>query len=240
MMARGIEKRKIFLSDTDRKDFLARIAKVAPVTGTVIYAWSLIPNHFHLLLRSGRAGLSKFMRQLQTGYAVSFNRRHKRTGHLFQNRFKSILVEEEPYFLELVRYLHLNPFRAKIVKNLRELDTYSWTGHAVLLGKEDVSWQDVSYVLQHFGSDITRARRAYRQFVAEGLRQGRRPELTGGGLIRSAGEGRTLPNSKEAAKGGCRMSGCLVAESSWKRSWEIRKKAIGSPGRFCLKTESGF
>ncbi|HUU01338.1 MAG TPA: transposase [Myxococcota bacterium] len=187
VMARGIEKRDIFRSDADRGDFMARIAVVGPATGTCIFAWSLIPNHFHLLLRSGPPGLSTFMRRLQTGYAVAYNRRHRRSGHLFQNRFKSILVEEEPYFLELVRYLHLNPLRAGLVKSLRGLDVFSWSGHAVILGNREAPWQDIGYVLQQFGGTSSRARQAYRRFVAEGIRQGRRPELSGGGLVRSIG-----------------------------------------------------
>ena len=117
-MVRGIEKWEVFWSDHDRLDLLGHIAALAPETETAIYAWSLMPNHFHLLLRSGPAGLSTFMRRLQTGYAGAFNRRHKRTGHLFQNRFKSILIEEDAYCLELVRYLHLNPLRAGLARSL--------------------------------------------------------------------------------------------------------------------------
>jgi hypothetical protein len=127
------------------------------------------------------------MRSLLTGYAGAFNRRHKRTGHLFQNRYKSIVVEEEPYLLELVRYLHLNPVRAGVVPELRQLDRYPWTGHSALLGTVPRPWQAVGEVLGHFGSRRRQARAAYRAFVAAGVNQGRRPELQGGGLIRSLG-----------------------------------------------------
>ena len=187
VMVRGIEKRDLFCSDDDRLDLLGRIGVLAPETGTAIYAWSLMPNHFHLLIRSGPAGLSTFMRRLQTGYAGAFNRRHKRTGHLFQNRFKSILVEEDAYFLELVRYLHLNPLRAGLVGSQEGLDTYAWSGHAVLLGNQESTWQNVEFVLGQFGSTVGRARKAYRQFVSEGVSRGHRPELSGGGLVRSIG-----------------------------------------------------
>ena len=187
VMARGIERREIFIDDRDREDFLARLAGLVAATGTRIFAWCLIPNHFHLLVRSGAAGLSAFMRRLQTGYAVTFNRRHRRVGHLFQNRYKSILVEEEPYLLELVRYLHLNPLRAGLVQGMRGLDSFPWSGHAALLGLREAAWQDTAFVLGQFGRDEVRARRAYRQFVTEGVRQGRREELSGGGLVRSAG-----------------------------------------------------
>ena len=85
------------------------------------------------------------MRKLMTRYAVYFNRRHRRSGHLFQNRYKSIVCEEEPYLLELIRYIHLNPLRAKVVNSLDELDTYPWCGHAALMGKILCNWQDRKY-----------------------------------------------------------------------------------------------
>jgi REP element-mobilizing transposase RayT len=105
-MARGIERRDLFRTDVDRQDLILRIEKLVVETGAAVYAWSLMPNHFHLLLRTGPTGLSTFMRRLQTGYAVAFNLRHKRCGHLFQNRYKSILVQKDAYLLELVRYIH--------------------------------------------------------------------------------------------------------------------------------------
>jgi putative transposase len=186
-MARGIERRDLFLDDRDREDLLERLEALVPATGSQVYAWSLMPNHFHLLLRSGSAGLSTLMRRLLTGYATAFNRRHRRTGHLYQNRFKSVLVEEEPYFLELVRYIHLNPLRAGLVRGLGGLGQYRWSGHAVLLGTRQADWQDRRYVLCQFRKDERRAVLAYQQFVAEGMGQGRRQDLNGGGLVRSAG-----------------------------------------------------
>ena len=115
VMARGIEGREIFKDDKDRKAFLERLALILEETQTQCYAWALIPNHFHLLLRTGPTPISTVMRRLMTGYAVTFNKRHKRSGHLFQNRYKSIVCEEEPYLLELIRYIHLNPIRAGLV-----------------------------------------------------------------------------------------------------------------------------
>jgi REP element-mobilizing transposase RayT len=106
VMARGIERSSIFRGDKDRTDFLEHLGSLAEETKTTIYAWALIPNHFHILLRSGKEGLSYFMRRLLTGYAVRFNRKYKRSGHLFQNRYTSIVCEEEPYFMELIRYIH--------------------------------------------------------------------------------------------------------------------------------------
>ena len=208
-------------------------------------------GHFHILLRTGpsasadasgcRAGptpLSKVMRRLMTGHAVTFNKRHKRSGHLFQNRYKSVICEEDPYLLELIRYIHLNPLRAKLVEDLKELDKYPWTGHSAILGRrknllipdqaksyqpsakstsakeqKPLAEKTIEDVLLYFGNTKTVARRRYRQFVKNGIDQGKRPELQGGGLVRSAGgnksgllgrkkEERDPPDSPEALDGG--------------------------------------
>ena len=166
---------------------MERLGKKLQETQTACYAWALIPNHFHLLLRTGAMPISVVMRRLLTGYAARYNRRHRRHGHLFQNRFKSILCQEDPYLLELVRYIHLNPLRAGSVADLKSLDEYPYCGHGRLAGNFENSWQDVKYVLKFFGESLWTARRRYREFLAEGIAQGRRPDLVGGGLIRSAG-----------------------------------------------------
>jgi hypothetical protein len=127
------------------------------------------------------------MRRLLTGYAIGFNHRHHRHGHLFQNRYKSILCQEDRYLLELVRYIHLNPLRAKLVKNLNQLTRFAFCGHSVLMGKRNYEWQNVDYILRFYGKTVATARRRYQEFVKEGVDQGRRTDLIGGGLIRSAG-----------------------------------------------------
>ena len=137
VMIRGIERRNIFRDDHDRNDFVERLSVLLPETRTICYAWSFMPNHAHFLFRSGPSGIAYLMRKLLTGYVVSFNRRHRRTGQLFHNRYKSIICQEEPYFSELVRYIHLNPVRAKIVSTLSELDRYSYCGHTTLMGKRE-------------------------------------------------------------------------------------------------------
>jgi len=187
VMIRGIEGTDIFCDDEDRGDFTSRISALVERTGTRIVAWAFMTNHVHLLLFSGRSGLSSFMRSLLTGYAIRFNRRHQRTGHLFQNRYKSIICEEDVYLLQLIRYIHLNPLRAKIVKTIEELDRYRWCGHRVLVGKEKNDWLDTEYVLRQFGRDKGKAIVAYRKFLQEGIQEGHRPDLVGGGLIRSLG-----------------------------------------------------
>jgi hypothetical protein len=144
-------------------------------------------NHAHFLFRSGPSGLSGLMRRLLTGYAVKFNRRHRRHGQLFQNRYKSILCQEDVYLKELVRYIHLNPLRAGMVESTEKLKFYKYCGHGVLLGGQKGDWQDTRYVLKHFGKSLRTARRRYLDYIRAGKAQGRRDDLTGGGLIRSLG-----------------------------------------------------
>jgi REP element-mobilizing transposase RayT len=187
IIVRGIEQRQIFRDDRDRDQFIQRLSDILTETDTPCYAWALMPNHVHLLLKTGLTPIATIMRRLLTGYAVYFNRRHRRYGHLFQNRYKSILCQAEPYFRELVRYIHLNPLRAKLVEELKALDKYPYSGHSALLGKMKRDWQQVGSVLGFFGKRKSDARKAYRQFVKKGVVQGRRPELTGGGLVRSIG-----------------------------------------------------
>ncbi|MCK5010309.1 MAG: hypothetical protein KAS98_07480, partial [Deltaproteobacteria bacterium] len=127
------------------------------------------------------------MRKLLTGYVVNFNRRHKRYGHLFQNRYKSIICEDDPYLLELTRYIHLNPIRGGIVANIKDLGKYPWSGHAVVIGKVKREWQDTDTVLAYFGRRRREAIKRYKEFVKEGMAQGRRDDLKGGGLVRSSG-----------------------------------------------------
>lgn len=135
VIARGIARRVLVADDGDRERFSGRLARLARNAATAVLAWALRPNHYHLLLRTTAMPLSELMRRLNTGYAVGFNRRHQRSGYLFQNRFKSILIEEAPYRLELVRYIHLTPIRAGIVASVEQLDGYPWTGHGALVGR---------------------------------------------------------------------------------------------------------
>jgi putative transposase len=187
VIGRGIERRKIFLQDQDRNDFLSRLASLAQDDSLKIYAWSLLPNHFHLLCKTQKTSLASSMRRLLTGYVVNFNKRHGRHGHLFQNRYKSIVCQEDLYLQELVRYIHLNLLRAGLVKDLEAFNRSAWSGHSALLGKVKRDWQETGYVLSFFGKSLAASRRNYMQFVQEGIPLGKRPDLVGGGLIRSLG-----------------------------------------------------
>jgi len=155
-----------------------------------------------------------------TGYAVTFKKHHKRSGHLFQNRYKSVVCEEDPYLLELIRYIHLNPIRSGLVNDLKELEKYPWTGHSTIVGKKKnplipdkpnkhkkaskpektLAERTVEDILLYFGDTVKVSRRRYRQFIKNGVDQGKRPELQGGGLVRSAGGNRAglLGRKKDA------------------------------------------
>jgi putative transposase len=183
----GIERKAIFKDNPDRANFVERFSRIILETKTGFYGWVLMTNHVHLLLKTGLAPIATVMRRLLTGYAVSFNRRHRRHGHLFQNRYKSFLCEEDVYLKELVRYIHLNPLRAKVVKDLKALKKYRWCGHSALLGKVEAGFQDTASVLEWFGPSFKQARRAYESFLSKGVKQGQRPDLVGGGILRSVG-----------------------------------------------------
>ena len=186
-IGRGIDGLKIFGDRKDCEDFLNRLKALCESEALSIYAWALMGNHFHLLARTGKLPLSDSMRKLLTGYVVNYNRRHKRYGHLFQNRYKSILCESDPYLLELTRYIHLNPLRAGIVKDVKGLRRYEWCGHSVIMGIVKRQWQDRDTILAYFGKRRKRAIEKYEDFVEEGVKVGGRPDLVGGGLIRSLG-----------------------------------------------------
>ncbi|MCW8815677.1 MAG: transposase [Chlorobium sp.] len=187
VIIRGIEKGNIVRDDDDRKEFLRRMGELAHGMGTSIYAFALMTNHAHILLKSGEQGLSTFMRRLLSGYAQYFNRRHQRVGHLFQNRYKSIICEEDAYFDKLVAYIHLNPLRAGLVNSFQELESYPWCGHAPVMKKAHYTWLDRDYVLQFFGERDGEARRAYLAYLEEEIGENREKELSGGGLLRSHG-----------------------------------------------------
>jgi putative transposase len=187
IMARGIDRIKRFQNKTDRNDFLNRVADLCQVGYLITYAWVLMPNHFHLLARTGNYAISSSMRKLLTGYAVNFNWTHERYGHLFQNRYKSIICEDAPYLLEVTRYIHHNPVRAGIVDTVKDVDNSPWSGHATLMGKIERHWQDTDTILACFGKRRNPAIKRYEEFINNRVSQGKRDDLLGGGLIRSLG-----------------------------------------------------
>ncbi|WP_429885920.1 transposase [Geoalkalibacter halelectricus] len=185
VIVRGIEKRSIFADDQDRSNFLKRLSNLLQETDTDCFAWALMDNHVHLLLRPRKATLGLFMRRLLTGYAVVFNLRHERSGHLFQNRYKSIVCDQDAYLLELIRYIHLNPLRAGTVQTLEELDAYPWCGHAYLIKDKWFNAELRNEILSHFASRPSTALNRYRDFLAAGLAAAEPADLMGGGKRRT-------------------------------------------------------
>jgi putative transposase len=203
IIVRGIERTTVFVDDIDRKNFLERLSRHLSESQTACFAWALMTNRAHLLLRTGRCPIASIMRRLLTGYAVSFNRRHSRHWHFFQNRYKSILCEEDAYLRQLVAYIHLNALRTGIVDDLSALKAYPFTGHSALMGRKARPWQDTRYVLALFGRGLSEARRNLQRHVSKWASKGRCPELTGGGLILSSGGWRAVG---EAYREGIRLA----------------------------------
>lgn len=194
VIVRGVDRCDIFRDDADRRRFLQSFSKLLVATGTDCFAWSLLTNHAHFLLRPCATRLAPFMRRLLTSYAIYFNLRHKRSGYLFQNRYKSFVCEEDAYQLELVRYIHLNPLRAGLVEDLTALDSYAWSGHSVIMGKNVMEGQDADMILSLFSKNKSVARRQYRQFIVDGIPLGKREEFGSGRkmtkkLLEERGEG---------------------------------------------------
>jgi len=204
IIGRGIERRNLFPTPFDKQNFLDRLQVSLHGSDHDCYAWALMDNHYHMLLRQGRESLSKMLGPLLGAYAQSYNRRHNRVGYLYQGRYKSILCEEQSYFLELIRYIHLNPVRARIINDLSSLDSYPWTGHSMLVGVRRSDWLDDRFVLSQFGGDLNVARKKYRQFMLERLgSNGALDDYEGGGLARSNGGWQNL--SRLLTEKNCRL-----------------------------------
>ncbi|MDP1809596.1 MAG: transposase, partial [Actinomycetota bacterium] len=193
VIARGIERKEIFRDPDDYEFFLSRLGRVLVDTETKCLAFCLMPNHIHLLIRSGRIPVSTVMRRLLTGYAVCFNRKYDRVGHLFQNRYKSIICQEESYLLTLIRYIHLNPKRAGLVSGTEGLDSYLYAGHRALIGREKLHWYDTALALSCFSGNVARAKDVYLDFLGAAADADEKQVLEGGGKIRSLGFLEALP-----------------------------------------------
>jgi REP element-mobilizing transposase RayT len=161
--SRGNEQRAIFRNDRDRKAFLGFLAIAALRYGWSITAWVLMTNHYHLVIQTPKANLSRGMHWLNGTYAAWFNHQHRRSGHLFQGRFKSFLVEKETYFAEVLRYVVLNPVRAGMVERPED---YRWSSYRATAGLEAApAWLDTAAVRKFFDQDAAIAQAQYREFV---------------------------------------------------------------------------
>ncbi|MBS3908806.1 MAG: transposase [Actinobacteria bacterium] len=164
--ARGNERKEIYREQEDYILFLKTLSQVVGETGWLLHAYCLMPNHYHLLLETREANLSKGMRQLNGIYTQRFNRKYKRSGHLFQGRYRAILVEKEAYLLKLCRYVALNPVRAKIVD---KPEKWPYGSYCTYAGLNSSSFLHTDYTLSRFGRTKKKAQLAYRDFVAEGI-----------------------------------------------------------------------
>ncbi len=244
VIARGLNGMNIFRDNSDRKTFINKLAEVVNESKSRCYAWTLMSNHIHLLIRSSEQPLSEVMRRVLSYYAIHFNKKHKRKGYLFQNRFKSILCQENSYFLALIRYIHLNPVRAGLVESMKDLNNYKYCGHATIIGKYKNEFQEISEVLSWFGSKRRYAIDKYQDFMLDGWSEGKREDLTGGGLRRSAGGWHgifELKKQKERWQGDDRILGdgefvkevlkqadekMKKAEKRRREGWTLEKLAI--------------
>lgn len=160
---RGHRKKDIFLSDYDREDFLAILAKTIETHNWLCYAYCLMGNHYHLLIETPEANLSLGMRDLNGGYTQSFNKKYGLTGTAFQGRFKSFLIEKEPYLLNVARYIDLNPVRAKMV---REPEDWAWSSYRASIGLVPTPvWLSTGFILGHFPLN---PQKSYAEFVQNG------------------------------------------------------------------------
>src|SRR5437870_5380871 len=171
--ARGNERKPIVRDNDDRERFVQTLAQMVDQYRVICHAWVLMDNHYHLLVETPSSNLSQAIRHLNGVYTQGFNRRRHRVGHLFQGRFKAILVEKETYLLDLCRYVVLNPIRAGMVKHPK---AWPWSSYRATIGAEPTpTWLTVEWLLGQFGSQRGRAKAAYRQYVEEGVTQQESP-----------------------------------------------------------------
>jgi putative transposase len=167
--SRGNEKKDIFLSDKDRKKFLSILADYHDRCRILIHCYVLMKNHYHLVLETPLGNLLKVMHGINSAYTGYFNREYERVGHLFQGRYRAIVVDRDAYLLELSRYVHLNPVRARIV---RRLEKYRWSSYLGYIRKrEQVPWVEYSLVLSQCGGSQERSRREYKRYVERGYEE---------------------------------------------------------------------
>jgi len=174
LITRGNNRRRIFNSARDYEKFLALLTVEKTKLPFFLYAYCLMSNHVHLLIERQVNTVGRVMQRLLTAYAQYYNRRYRRVGHLFQGRYKAILCQSDRYLSELVRYIHLNPVRARMVD---QPEDYAYSSHRIYLGMESPGIVDVDPVLRHFGAQKDVARVRYRQFVAAAIEQGHREEF---------------------------------------------------------------
>lgn len=176
VILRGNDRRDIFGDDKDRFRFYGILDLSFQRFPFKIHAFCLMTNHVHLEIQVGDVPLPKIMQTIAQRYTQWFNWRYHKTGHVFQGRYKAIMVDADEYLLELAAYIHLNPVRAKLTDRPEK---YKWSSHRAFLGSELLSWLETSFILSQFSSNLKKARSLFNDFVTGGLDQGRRKEFHG-------------------------------------------------------------
>jgi putative transposase len=207
VMQRGIEGGRLFRDDGDRVNFLRRVGTNFDGANQTCFVWSLMLNHVHLANQTGEQPLARAMHRLGTGYATSFNRRYERKGHLYQNRYKSLLIEDEEYLYEAIRYVLLNPVRSGQLRDLQDLLAYPWTAYPGLMGKQTIVAGDPRFTLRLFDENAANARSRLRDWLLLGMEQ---EDLIGLIIERGPGRpGRLVGEYSACARIGIRDSGVL-------------------------------
>jgi putative transposase len=230
VIARGNERRAIFRDDRDREEYLGRLARYRERFGFKLLAFCLMDNHLHLAIERGPVALSRVMLSLQGSYTQWFNVRHGRVGHLFQGRYKALLVERDRYLLALVRYIHENPVKARVVGRPQE---YLWSSDRYYRRGGGPDWLDLDGVLGQFGRGRVAAARKYRRFMGEPAESPYEQVETHGG---------TVKGEEEFAQAAFRTAGEFVPKrrgisivrvaAAVAREHEVETAALGRPGRY--------
>ncbi|MBD3421397.1 MAG: hypothetical protein GF398_14870 [Chitinivibrionales bacterium] len=195
VMAHTFDKMLLFRDNCDKKQYLSYLSKRIHETGCICFAWALMNNHLHLLIKTSENPLWSLMRPLQSEYSRYYNKKYQRKGPLFHDRYKSIATQDQLYLEQLVCYIHLNPIRAGICKTLKSLRRYRWSGHACLMGVYPNDFQDSKTVQKRFGKTPSSARAAYEQMLRKQLHTPVEDDLTGN--VRRSNKGTKSKTSPE-------------------------------------------
>ncbi len=225
MLSRGVQGQPIFDEEAHYQRFLRKLGEFCPATDHRLYAYVLMPNHFHFLLLAGKHRLADLMQPLLSSHAHYLSARRERPGHVFQGRYQSIPCERDEHLLELVRYLHLNPVRGGLAKSPED---YPWSSHGAYLGEKTPAWLLASEALQLFSSNRGAAVRQYRRFIQDGLQMGHRPDFyprLGPGRAGPRIEAATTERAQAAVEAICKMLGLKPAELRTERRSPVLTQA---------------
>jgi len=231
VIVRGNAQQNIFFDNEDRTRFYFLLQEGVERYRHRIHAFCLMTNHFHLALQSGDVHLSSVMQNLSFRYTAWINRRYARSGHLFQGRFKAVLVDADMYLLELVRYIHLNPIRAGLVSDPGE---YPWSSHTAYCHVESIPWLTTEWVLSQFSEMKKQAINGYRTFLMDGMKEGHRVEFHRGTGEDSRVFGNDTFIEKVLGRAERNVRRILTLEELIDhvcRRYEIDKSALKEPGK---------